>query len=321
MTRGTVHTTLLIAALSIAATINLQAAPSLPITKGPVTSGITAFTGPNMDPTAAQGQWFTNLSDGIEEYRPYEFHDNTADNGGGSYSVSAISGFVVNGSVLNTNGVPFSYGDPIASFKIEATIYNDTDTASGDASDSSNQHEEYRQGMADTDFYVGTLVNTKLTAEFAVANTNLLPQAFIPPYYDHAPYIIAEDEDQLAWYCWNEQYQEGETGNYYVPTWDFGNIPTGSSFTRTLSFTVDPPMPSSDPRYEHIHASESDGTDLFANRTTSLKISTWIENLEGDNWMPYPEEPLRGSDVSVFHEGLPDEDMDYGDAPDPGYPT
>ena len=41
-------------------------------------------------------------------------------------------------------------------------------------------------------------------------------------------------------------------------------------------------------------------TDILLNRTTSLKISTWIDDPAPDTGYAYPEEPLRGSDASVF---------------------
>jgi hypothetical protein len=48
--------------------------------------------------------------------------------------------------------------------------------------------------------------------------------------------------------------------------------------------------------------SEIEGIDVLLNRTTSLKISTWLDDLSRDLCIPYPEaEPFRGSDCSVFH--------------------
>ncbi|VGO19297.1 GEVED domain-containing protein [Pontiella sulfatireligans] len=313
------RTTLLIAALSIAA-VSLQAAPSLPITEPPITS--TYLDGPPVDPGSTNGQWFIDL-EGNEEYRPYEFHDNRLDFAGGAREVDAIYGYVIYGSLQYSTGAAGVYGDPIIGFKMEATVFNDTPSSIGDDSLSSNQHGESRP--AGTDRYVGTLEDAKLSAEFAIADINTLPAVFAGPYLvpQYPSWIIADNEDQLGWYCWNPQETQGigGAGDYYVPTWDFGDINIGQSVSRTLSFSIDPPMDSSDPRYGTIYASEQDGTDLFANRTTSLKISTWIESLAGDNWMPYPEEPLRGSDVSVFHNEEPPYDpthkMHWPQLPDP----
>ncbi len=306
---------LLIAALSIAATISLQAAPSLSITKPPVIPN--SLTGPMTDPMAINGQWFSVA--GVEEYRTHEFHDNLMELGGGQEDSYAIYGMVV--SMEYAAGGSGGYGDPIIGFKIEATIANDTHTATGDYTDASNSHGESRQ--AGTEFYAGTLVDTKLTAEFAIADINLLPNTFDPPYRQLLPYIIADNEEQLAWYCWNPENPpaDSEAGKYYVPTWDFGDILLGQSASRVLSFSVDPPMDPTDPRYDALYGSLWDGVDIFANRTTSLKISTWIDNLGEDTGDAFPEEVLRSSDVSVFHNEEepyePTHKMHYPQLPDP----
>jgi hypothetical protein len=304
---------LLTAAFLIAASVSLQAAPSLPITEPPVSS--TYLDGPNIDPTTINGQWFTNLVTGNEAYRTHEFYDNVYDHGGGNYDYTAIQGYV---TTVQLGGGGVGWTDPIIGFTIDATIQNDTSSAFGQESDGSNSHEEFR--AAGEERYVGTLVDTKLTAEFAIADLNLLPLAFIGPYQEQYPYIIAENEDQWAWYCWNEQETQapGGSGNYYVPTWDFGDIAVGSSMTKTLVFSVDPPMDPTDPRYAVIY--DSIEQDVFANRTTSLKISTWMDTIAIDTGIPYfEEEPLRSSDVSVFHnfEDEPGDEFDFGDAPDP----
>ena len=292
-----IHAALLAAALAFAVSINLQAAPSLPITEPPVTS--TYMDGPNIDPWTTNGQWFLNM-EGEEEFRTHEFHDNLPDLGGGAYGPDAINGTVV--SIQYAVGGSGGYGDDIVGFKIEATIANDTHTALGEDTFSDNSHGESRQ--EGTEFYAGVMVDTKLTTEFAIADTDLLPAVFSGPYQNlWDSYIIADNEDQQAWYCWNEQEPPmgGEPGNYYVPTWDFGDIPVDQSATRTLDYSVDPPMDSSDPRYGVIYASLMDGIDIFANRTTSLKISTWIDNLGEDAGANFPDGVQRSSNVSVFH--------------------
>lgn len=296
----TFRVVLLIAAIFIAAT-TLQAAPSLSITEPPVSS--LWPDGPTIDPGSTNGQWFVDL-DNIEEFRTHEFHDNTQ-NGAGNAGSRAIMGFVVPGSIVYDVS-----GTNIIGFKIKATISNDTDSAQGVALASTNSHGETRPET--NEFYRGTLVDTKLTAEFAVADPTHLPTLFTGPYRRTAPLIIADDEDQKAWYCWNpvDPPPDSEAGNYYVPTWDFGDIPVGQSATRTLSFSVKPAMTSLDPRYSVIQSSAGQGLDVFANRTSSLKISTWIDDLGID--YPDPENMLRDSDVSVFHHT----ERDWGDAPD-----
>lgn len=277
------------------------AAPSLPVTKPPVMSDPSGigprYTGPPIDPTASGGQWFIR-PDADAEFRSHEFYDNVPGFGGGFAGSAAIRGVVT-----------FVLFDPlgfnIVYFEITATITNDTG-ADTMWLDGTNSHLEY---LKTPDQYVGTLYRTKLTGEFAIADP-LVPIFVDPPYRDRQPYIIAENEDQLAWYCYspdNPDPHQVPWGAYLVPTWDFGDIPMGGSMSRELKFSVDgaglPPM---DPRYGVILDSYQTGQDILLNRTTSLKISTWIDELGIDDGSPYPEGVLRSSDVSVFHNVAPE---------------
>jgi hypothetical protein len=280
----------------LAATV-AWAAPSLPIHKlgaAPPVGPNPSWTGPLNDPHAVQGQWFLDPASGAQEVRPYEFHDNVIGQGGGYAGFGAIDGRVVNVLTNPTNG-------NILSFDIAATITNDT-PAMSPWQDGTNSHGEIANPRQQ---YEGTLYDTKLTIEFALADLQLMPVGFSSPYRQgFLPYIIAANEDQLAWYCYTPgsppQDQSTAIGNYYVPTWDFGNIPVGQSATRTLSFIVDGAgLDPADPRAEVLV--DLQNPDLLANRTSSLKISTWIDNLTADTGLAYPTDPLRGSDASVFH--------------------
>jgi hypothetical protein len=117
------------------------------------------------------------------------------------------------------------------------------------------------------------------------------------------PRIIAEEPDELGWYCWNpEDPDQGRPGSYLVPTYDFGDIKPGETVGRILNSKIDGGgIGSADPRFEAILS----GEDIFMNRTTSLKISNWVEWVGIDNGMPYPADtmarPLLNSTVSVFH--------------------
>jgi len=97
----------------------------------------------------------------------------------------------------------------------------------------------------------------------------------------------------------------GPAGNYYVPTWDFGDIPVGGSSTRVLRFGVAGAITPNDPRYGAIMGSfqaPAGQGDVFLNRTTDLKIGDWLDELTRDSGVPYPTDwPLRGGNVSVFH--------------------
>ncbi|WP_372798888.1 GEVED domain-containing protein [Pontiella sp.] len=305
--------------LAFASGSRILAAPSLDITEPPVSSGDK--DGPDIDPYSTAGQWFTNLTSGAVESRSHEFHDNKFGFGGGGADSLAIAG-VAKSIVLDGSG---SFGtDSILSFEIEATIINDNDLTEGTPADGSNAHFEYRSVIGE---YHGPLVDTKLTAEFAVADISMLPSGS-PTYSDPYPgvYIVADNEDQWAWYCWNKDALEfSEPGAFQVPTWDFGDIPTGGgSATRILKFSIPGGLPPSDPRYYVILTSAVEGADILANRSTSLKVSNWVDALGYDDGSAYPESTATSSDVSVFHN-ISEPGADWGDAPDspvtPGYPT
>ncbi len=296
----------------------VEAGPSLPITKPPVNhAGL--LTGPSLDPAATNGQWFTDYTSGAVSNRTHEFHDNL---GGGAMGTHAITGYV--SQVIYAAGP----GTPILGFSVLATVWNDN-TNGADYAGGTNSHGEWLSYQEP--LYTGTLYAVKLVASFALADTNTIPAAWIMPYRDRPVYIEAINEDEAAWYCWSPEDQDplhNPKGNYYVPTWDFGDIPPGQSATRQLDFTVVPPglPPVGDARYAAIDTSFAKGTDVLLNRSTSLKISTWIDEITADSGLAYPlpeEGPYRSSDVSVFHNITNEEEvlLDFGDAPDSPYPT
>lgn len=282
------------------------AAPSLDITKGPVTSALD-WTGPMIDPPAKQGQWFLDLNvtgQYKEEVRTHEFYDNVPDLGGGTKGSAAIEGIPVNIQIDGTTG-------NIVAFSILTTITNDT-PGIGQWRDGTNSHEE---DLVTDIQYEGTMYDTKLTAEFAVEEDsfNGWLNTLAGISLDDTPYsiadeaiIFAEEVDQLGWYCWTpeNEAQLQPYGNYLVPTYDFGDIAPGQSVTRTLNFQVNGGgITPNDPRFEVLSSDQ----DIFLNRTTSLKISNWIEELGIDDGSPYPTDtsvsPMArlNSDVSVFH--------------------
>ena len=296
-----------------------EAGPSLPVTKPPVLSA-ALLTGPGVDPAATNGQWFMNAG-GIETVRTNEFYDEVS----GGLGANAITGYVDN---IVYQGGP---GTPILGFSIQATIHNDTTLEAGWVA-GTNSHGESRPRDLSENSYVGPLVDVKLAAEFAIGDTNKLPLAFnypAGPYREGGtPFIEAVDEDQWAWYCWypgdlNPEHKP--SGGYFVPTWDFGTIAHGQSATRHLTFVVVPPgLQPSDPRWLAIVASYAGTNDVLMNRSQSLKISTWIDDIALDLGSQMEEPPpLRLSDVSVFHNPFEEEEeeLDFGDAPDPAYPT
>lgn len=288
------------------------AGPSLPVTKPPVMDA-TILTGPPRDAPAVTGQWFRSSSSGIETVRTHEFYDELL---GGGIGSAAIAGSV--------SSITYDPASNITAFSIVATINNDTSQTEFPWSGNNSHGESLILPGALA--YIGPMYDTKLTAEFAVTDLGNLPGVWNLPYRNRPPYIIADNEDQAAWYCWNpddpnEQHQPA--GSYYVPTWDFGDIPQGQFSTRQMDFSVQfPGIPPLDTRYPVLQQSFDQQSDVLANRTASLKISTWIDEIALDIGQN-PEPPLRSSDVSVFHnaEETPEEQLDFGDAPDPTYLT
>jgi hypothetical protein len=264
------------------------AAPGLPVTKPPV-GPVPSFTGPLNDPHALSGQWFFSTTGiGVESVRTHEFYDNVTGQGGGFASTNAIKGVAQNLQLVGGN---------IVGFNILATITNDL-PGDGPWLEQPNSHGEVRANALP---YVGDMFDVKLSASFAILNPNMPPPGNVGPYHVITPFIEALNEDQAAWYCWTPGGQNFPPGNYYVPTWDFGNIPLGSTATRLLSFSVQAPgLAPTDPRFAALVDSEARGTDLLMNRTTSLKISDWLDMLALDPGTPYPVPANVSSDVSVF---------------------
>lgn len=298
-------------------------APALLVTKPPVASGVSASTGPVVDPNSVQGQWFHDripptpgcVVNPGPYVLPYEFHDNVYQEGGSSLN-SIVGGF---GSYKAIYGkvTDITYnGQNITAFKITARISNDTPWGVGPWYRGENSHGEWTT-MPPTDPvdpndpihhpyvdtrtpYVGDMHNVALTAEFALDSVSLVPSSWSLPYRQGAmPQIIAQNEDTRAWYCYTA------TGDYYVPTWDFGCIPVGQFAQREMLFSVDAGgLDSLDPRFTGLVASYNAGWgegDVFFNRTTDLKIGDWVDSIGAiDVGVPYPEDPLRGGNVSVF---------------------
>ena len=287
-----------------------EAGPSLPVTKPPVLTGL--LTGPYPDIGAIQGQYFVDTNFMVQTVRSNEFYDEAM---GGPAGANAITGYV--DSITYLAGP----GSPITAFTIFATIQNDA-LAGGTWTNGSNRHGETMTNQVTP--YVGPLVDTRLVAEFAVRSITNVPATNNAYYVNRQPYIEAVSEDQWAWYCWNPSDIDPThtpSGDYFVPAWDFGTIPFGQSATRKLSFVVAPPylQPVGDIRYPAIVSSFAFTNDVLMNRTLSLKISTWIEEIALDGGLQHEEEPpARLSDVSVFHNRLDEEEstLDFGDAPD-----
>jgi hypothetical protein len=234
---------------------------------------------------------------------PYEFYDNVIGSGGGDIpdpqamdSWKAIYGKVTNVTMQGNN---------ITAFTIKARITNDDAWVVGPWAPGTNSHGE---SLETTPAYQCNLNQPRLTASFALSALGNVPSSWTGPYQQgQLPYIVAANEDMTAWYCWtpnNPEPEKAPWGNYFVPTWVFDTIPHGEFRERDLNFTVaGGGLTPADPRAVVIQdsylAAWGDG-DVFVNRTTSLKISNWLDSLVADTGVPYPNDPMLGSDVSVF---------------------
>lgn len=281
---------------SLATTLPAWSAVSLDVTKPPVGG---PPTGPIQDPVSLQGQWFFDPSAAPGQQttvRPMEFHDNEIGSGGGVARTRAIEGIV--------SSITFDAFNNIMAFTVSASITNDTTTWAGPWANGTNSHGEIQNA---TNPYMGTLHDTLLTIEFALADLSLQPGLWGPPgpYNQILPEIVATNEDMTAWYCYDPGFDPNHGGNYYVPAWDFGDIIPGQTVNRQLGFTVNGLIGPADPRYNPLLQSFNDGaSDILLNRTTSLKISTWVDGIAIDNGLPYPpvdEDVRRFSNASVFH--------------------
>lgn len=293
--------------------LELSAAPSLPVTKVPVTPA-QSFTGPtNMDTHAIMGQWFQSVTTSNLEYRTHEFYDNTPTNGGGTRGHLAIVGRVTN-RVYDTVSSP-SPPYPILSFDVMAVICNDTTSSvSGSWASGTNSHNE---ALSTTASYSNKMSAIILTADFALVG--IPPSSIGSLPYHNTPngegYITATNHDFAAWYCWNAELNKD--GAFYVPGWSFPSLLPGESATNILKFVIkdffgaDSSLPPTDPRYGIINESNDLGTDIFINRSTSLKISQWVNDPLPDIGVDYPTNSTLedASNVSVFHNTVEDEEQ------------
>jgi hypothetical protein len=272
------------------------AAPELPITKPPVVSGSDPYTGPTIDPTASQGQWFTNPANGYQFPLPDQFYDNpqippnSDDEGGGSLGTNAITGVVTSLTTVGGN---------ITAFSVQATVTYDL-PGQWPWPSGSNLHGET---LTTTEQTYSTIAPT-LTANFAISSDANVPSSFTGPYVPQSPQIVATNETLLGWYCWTPGHQpDGQSaGGYYVPAWN-NFVFNGTSWVDTLSFTVDGAgLVPSDPRAEALEESYTELADIFTSQSSALKISNWESSIYVDPGVSYGTDSLPAdmSDVSVF---------------------
>ena len=284
---ATTQLVMLLAVCLVAAPV--LGSPALPVTKPPLRP-VPSWTGPPRDPDALQGQWFTDLTTGLEHAKPYEFYDNVEGHGGSIFkSFLAIEGYVQN--------LQFDGSGNLIGFDIRASITNDTPDIWGTWQEGSNAHGESTPTRMP---YQCHMYQVKMTVEFADDGIrgNLPTGA---PYSPESN-IYAKNYDQLGWYCWTPGNPAGlqPNGGYFVPTYDFGEIVHWQTVTRVLPFGLYVPAPPGSQLFNDLLGYQMAQHDVLLNRTTSLKISEYPDVLVPDLGIAYPVPPGLSSDVSVF---------------------
>lgn len=268
--------------------------------------------GPPWDAMAQKGQWFLDPLTGETHASTWEFHDD----------VTSLSIEGVVQSIQYKN--PSDSNSNIMAFDVLVTVVNNQPIEL-QAGSSSNSHGEV-QIAANTLYADGTMFEPRITAEFAIADSMLLPTG-LPPYWGDpvSPttgsmyHIEAANEDEWAWYCWNPGFPDlGTPGNFQVPTWRLHPpiIPPGQMGSTLMSFIVTGTgMSVIDYRHSVIRHSHWHGADLLYNRHNSLKISHWLDTLLIDDgyvihappgqYEIEPPEYVYASDASVFFRTTP----------------
>jgi len=296
------------------------AGPVRPIVSSQFSQMAPVANGPMLDPFASKGQWFVNVTNGLELANSWEFHD--------SDDPLSIRGHVI--SILW--GTPAGGSTNIAGFTILATVSNNP--AAGPVLPlATNSHLEVQSPPQP--YYHGAMWNTHLATEFAAAQAGpggpswvgpapyvpgMSPPYYLDPFAGNQYLIEAQNETHAAWYCYSAPDPNNPVnppGAYYVPAWELGDLPPGTTAQVVMDFRIKTyggapaEMPVTDLRHSVIRASYNIGHDVLYNRSDSLKISHWLDYLliDGGNLIYVPPDPperlepipyASWSDVSVF---------------------
>jgi hypothetical protein len=310
-------------ALALISGSSARANLSVPITKGPLNSLVTPLTGPTVDPSSQNGQWFLNSAG--PEYRTHEFHDNIVGSGGAIDDIGGNGSLAIRSSNISLIGTPtFSTG-----FKVRATVFNNTAlSSSGTPLVVDNAHGETPLGNAgggndNRQKYVGTMFDVKMTAEFSYAGNTAGP-GVSPAMLGGAPYFNtpltilglggptpnpiyaqAQNHQQLGWYCWSPLAPQPtfQSGAFLVPTWDFGSIAPGASASVDMifNFTDFFGSPAQVPNTDALIALLQSNQDIFMNRSSDIKVGDFFDVLNADTGVSYDASIGRSGNVSVFH--------------------
>ncbi len=239
-----------------------------------------------------------------------EFHDNVG-YGDGTYPWGGIAGWHAVKAVVTD--VLMDPTEAITSFTVRASVTNDLYdwTTKMTGTDGTNDHDQ------SAGYIVGQksehMRNVRLATSFADdGQLGNLPDT--PPFGQEAN-IYGIDHEWLGWFChhWGEL---PPLGNYWVPAWEFtgssavtcsGGTPDvilpGETHSRYMMFGCHRPIRAGEPEYDAIMLSYVEGVELFINRTKSLKVSNYTDQLSIDFGVPFPEyPPVYDSDVSVFYD-------------------
>ena len=167
-------------------------------------------SGPAWDSTALQGQWFLDSATGATNVNAQEFCDD--DN---SVSIAGVVQSI-------TFSIPGSTNSNIIAFDVLVTVSNNLSLAFPISGNASNSHSEVQ--LPQSPAGGGDMEQTHITAEFALADLNMIPNG-IPPYWPDPLsaglyYIVAANEDLKAWYCWTPGVGQPylPVGNFQIPT-------------------------------------------------------------------------------------------------------
>ena len=267
-----------------------------------------------------------------------EFHDNVAPRPyppegtpwGGSASWSAIKGVITN--LWYIDGTP---GPLLSGFTIRAEVTNDLYTYTGVLSGTSAMNAHWQSAPDIVGQQWEFMYEVRLTAEFADDGpATLLNLPTVWPFGPESS-IITGFYDYLSWYSFTSveppPFPFVAPGGYWVPTFSMTGplaqdpmvgtpdvIEPGDTHYRDLPFGLRTALPPGDSLRVWLENAYANGYDLFQNRAKSWNLK-----------IPYYPGPSAYRDI-----GLPDDTgtvsvfyntdapaKDWGDAPDPTYPT
>lgn len=276
---------------------------------GPITPGFGP-AGPGIDPSTANGQWFVN-SNGLEDYRTHEFHDNMSGTGGGAPDYLAIrgsfQGYSTSGGLVN-------------GYQMLVSITNNTPNTSGPWGSLPNTHGENR--LVPWPNHSGTMYGVRYVSHWAddgIAQNYNAGGANLPSNNPDpgagtsfgTSNTFATNHDAVAWYSFTFGTAASPPGAYQVPAWDFGDIAVGQTVSRLLTFQFYTALNPA----QVLPPSTFFQQDLLIARSEDIKIGAYFQDdpvLNGilDRPIPNPPgsfDPSRSqyANSSVFYSVVP----------------